>query len=200
MAKSPFHYITLILLLLASGTTSFSVSNSPTTKNNSMNNGKSLPPTTADLSVEEIHALVDTNGRQTSPVSLAAAVGTVVVGVPLALAVLPLTVLYQVGKSMVGLVQTNEMSHLTPLDSGIVVSNVVDRKDRKYDVVVMGATGFTGKLCVRHLAKTYGVNDKVKWAIAGRSQSKLDEVKKMVADELGNQKVLDVETIIVDTT
>lgn len=165
-----------------------------------MNNGKSLPPTTADLSVEEIHALVDTNGRQTSPVSLAAAVGTVVVGVPLALAVLPLTVLYQVGKSMVGLVQTNEMSHLTPLDSGIVVSNVVDRKDRKYDVVVMGATGFTGKLCVRHLAKTYGVNDKVKWAIAGRSQSKLDEVKKMVADELGNQKVLDVETIIVDTT
>jgi hypothetical protein len=163
---------------------------------------KSPPPTTADLSVEEIHALVDANGRQTSPVSLAAAVGTVVVGVPLALAVLPLTVLYQVGKSMVGLVQENDLSHLTPIDSGITVvsKDVIDRKDRKYDVVVMGATGFTGKLCVRHLAKTYGVNDKVKWAIAGRSQSKLDQVKKMIADELGNQKVLDVETIIVDTT
>merc|ERR1719502_2519657 len=47
--------------------------------------------------------------------------------------------------------------------------------DRKYDVVLLGATGFTGGLAAKYLAKTYGSS--VKWAIAGRSAAKLEKVK-----------------------
>ncbi len=109
------------------------------------------------------------------------------------------------GKSIVGKITTKTTKHLTPIDSGVVVSpnDIIPFQDRKYDLVIMGATGFTGSLCVRHLAKTYGVNTTngagVKWAMAGRSQSKLNEVKKRWAQELGNDDILTVDTILVDT-
>ncbi|MDB4929286.1 MAG: saccharopine dehydrogenase [Myxococcaceae bacterium] len=48
------------------------------------------------------------------------------------------------------------------------------RADRPYAVVVLGATGFTGRLVAEYLARTVGVS--IPWAIAGRSAAKLDEV------------------------
>ena len=45
---------------------------------------------------------------------------------------------------------------------------------RPYDLIVFGATGFTGALVVEYLAS---LNINIEWAIAGRSLSKLDEVK-----------------------
>lgn len=51
----------------------------------------------------------------------------------------------------------------------------------EFDVIVWGATGYTGRLVAEHLAKTYGVGGAVKWAMAGRSQKKLEEVR----DEIG---------------
>ena len=51
-------------------------------------------------------------------------------------------------------------------------------KDIKHDLIVMGATGFTGKLVVEYLIKNYGVlNQHFTWAIAGRSLSKLEKLK-----------------------
>jgi hypothetical protein len=44
------------------------------------------------------------------------------------------------------------------------------------------------------------VGKKVKWAIAGRSQSKLDQVKKDLAALLGNDEALKIDTLIVDTS
>ena len=45
------------------------------------------------------------------------------------------------------------------------------KKNIKYDLIVMGATGFTGRLVVEYLIKNYGVkNEKFSWAIAGRAQ------------------------------
>ena len=42
----------------------------------------------------------------------------------------------------------------------------------------MGATGFTGRLVVEYLLKNYGVkNKKFSWAIAGRNQQKLEQLK-----------------------
>ena len=42
----------------------------------------------------------------------------------------------------------------------------------------MGATGFTGRLVVEYLIKNYGVkNEKFSWAIAGRAQKKLEQLK-----------------------
>ena len=48
---------------------------------------------------------------------------------------------------------------------------------REFDVVVWGASGFTGRLVVGYLAETYGVTGDLKWAIAGRNQEKLEQVR-----------------------
>jgi len=44
----------------------------------------------------------------------------------------------------------------------------VSQTDRAYDVVVYGASGFTGRLVAQHLLKTYGVGGDVRWAMAGQ--------------------------------
>jgi len=51
---------------------------------------------------------------------------------------------------------------------------------REFDVIVYGATGFTGRLVAEYLQQTYGTTGP-KWAMAGRSLSKLQEVR----DEMG---------------
>lgn len=43
------------------------------------------------------------------------------------------------------------------------------------------------------------VNGDVKWAIAGRSKSKLEAAKESVAEESGVKEVLELDTILVDT-
>lgn len=48
---------------------------------------------------------------------------------------------------------------------------------REFDVIVWGATGFTGKLVVEYLAQTYGVDGALRWAIAGRNRDKLETVR-----------------------
>lgn len=50
--------------------------------------------------------------------------------------------------------------------------------ERTYDVVVFGATGFTGSLVAEYLARHAG--QPVRWAIAGRSAERLKEVKEFV--------------------
>jgi short subunit dehydrogenase-like uncharacterized protein len=45
---------------------------------------------------------------------------------------------------------------------------------RQYDIVVFGATGYTGKLAASYIAKN--LHTDLKWAIAGRSASKLEAV------------------------
>jgi len=53
------------------------------------------------------------------------------------------------------------------------------KKNIKYDLVIIGATGFTGKLVVEYLLKEYGaVNKEFTWAIAGRNHEKLDALRK----------------------
>ena len=46
--------------------------------------------------------------------------------------------------------------------------------DRRFEVVLYGATGFTGKLVAEYLAEAH---PDLTWAIAGRNQQKLDEVR-----------------------
>ena len=44
----------------------------------------------------------------------------------------------------------------------------------KFDIVVYGATGFTGQLVAEYLAAHYKGDDALKWAMAGRSLGKLE--------------------------
>lgn len=48
---------------------------------------------------------------------------------------------------------------------------------KRFDVVIFGATSFVGKLVFQHFLDNYRDRPDVKWAIAGRSQSKLDALK-----------------------
>jgi short subunit dehydrogenase-like uncharacterized protein len=52
--------------------------------------------------------------------------------------------------------------------------------DSEFDIVVYGATGFTGRLVAEYLAQRYG-DGSVRWAMAGRSLTKLEQVR----DEIG---------------
>ena len=52
------------------------------------------------------------------------------------------------------------------------------RPTAEYDLVVYGATGFTGKLVAEHLATRYGAAGELRWALAGRSREKLMAVRK----------------------
>ncbi|MEJ0066780.1 MAG: saccharopine dehydrogenase NADP-binding domain-containing protein [Caulobacteraceae bacterium] len=45
------------------------------------------------------------------------------------------------------------------------------------DIIVWGATGYTGRLVAAHLLKTYGAAGDLKWAMGGRSAGKLAEVR-----------------------
>src|SRR3979490_1367194 len=47
----------------------------------------------------------------------------------------------------------------------------------KFDIVVYGATGFTGQLVAEYLAAQYGKDKELKWAMAGRSLEKLKSVR-----------------------
>ena len=46
--------------------------------------------------------------------------------------------------------------------------------DRQYQIILYGATGFTGKLCAKYLRDNY---PELKWAIAGRDNQKLSNLK-----------------------
>lgn len=61
-----------------------------------------------------------------------------------------------------------------------------------YDIIVFGATSFVGQILTRYMLDRHGVSGgEVSWAIAGRSQAKLDEVK----DEQGAK---DLPTLVAD--
>ena len=85
--------------------------------------------------------------------------------------------------------------------------------DRDFDVVVWGATGFTGSLVAEYLLSEYGVGGSIRWAIAGRSEAKLETLRhalgpeavalpSIVADSFDEQKLaaMAAKTRVVITT
>ena len=66
---------------------------------------------------------------------------------------------------------------------------------KEYDIAVVGATGFTGKLVARWLIKQ---QQPLKWCIVGRSQSKLNDVHAELA-KLSDDGAKDVGIVVADT-
>ena len=66
--------------------------------------------------------------------------------------------------------------------------------ERKFDVIVFGATGYTGKLVAEYMKNEYGDDENIKWAIAGRNMDKLMLVK----NDLGLKD--EIEMIEVDSS
>ncbi|CAO3656667.1 unnamed protein product [Mucor hiemalis] len=73
---------------------------------------------------------------------------------------------------------------------------MTDYNQRKYDIVVFGATGFTGELTCEYLAEIK--DDTLSWAIAGRNLGKLEQVR----DRLGNlnPSLKDLDLLIADSS
>ena len=51
---------------------------------------------------------------------------------------------------------------------------------RPFDVIVFGATGFTGRLVAEYLNATYGAGGELAWAMAGRSLDRLAEARRAI--------------------
>lgn len=85
------------------------------------------------------------------------------------------------------------------------------KADRPYDIVVYGATGYTGRLVAEYLAHHYQGKGP-KWAMAGRSAAKLAEVRDLIgapadtplivanSDDPASMKALVESTRVVVTT
>ena len=65
-----------------------------------------------------------------------------------------------------------------------------ENTQRDFDIVVYGATGFTGALVAEYLHENHRA---LSWAIAGRSQTKLDELKSTI-------NAPDLATIVADSS
>ena len=63
---------------------------------------------------------------------------------------------------------------------------------REFDVIVWGASGFTGRLVVLYLFNKYGATGDLKWAMGGRNLTKLEKVRDEVADK-------NIPLVIADT-
>lgn len=66
---------------------------------------------------------------------------------------------------------------------------------RSHKIVVWGATGFTGRLVCEHIASNY--NSSIKWAMAGRSREKLQQVRDLIAERC-QVDLLDVPLVVAD--
>ena len=61
-------------------------------------------------------------------------------------------------------------------------------ENRDFDIIVWGASGFTGRLVAEYLFQKYNSKD-LKWAIAGRDKSKLTSIGLLLPWEKGLWKV-----------
>lgn len=72
----------------------------------------------------------------------------------------------------------------------------VSLDQRKFDVVLFGATGFTGKLVAEYFAE-HAYDSGVRWAIAGRSREKLEAVRRDLAAK--DEGLADLPILVADS-
>lgn len=65
---------------------------------------------------------------------------------------------------------------------------------REFDVIVQGASGFTGTLVAEYLLRQYGAGGDLRWALAGRSEQKLQAVRQNLGPAANN-----IELIVADS-
>lgn len=65
---------------------------------------------------------------------------------------------------------------------------------KEFDLIVYGATGFTGRLVAEYLVKQYANDTSLRWAMAGRSEQKLAQVR----DEIGAPS--DTPLVVADSS
>lgn len=74
------------------------------------------------------------------------------------------------------------------------MENLKSKENCEFDLIVYGATSFTGKLVTEYLWKNYPPNEFFKWAIAGRDKNKLDKTRVKLSNENSNQHKIPIIT------
>ncbi|CAL5221659.1 g3887 [Coccomyxa viridis] len=70
--------------------------------------------------------------------------------------------------------------------------------DKQFQIVVFGASGFVGKLVAKHLAQDYVGKSNIRWAMAARSEARLEKVRSDLAKTYPGMK--DVPILVADAT
>lgn len=122
-------------------------------------------------------------------------------------ALLPLTIIYKIVEfAMFKTKLWKKEIDKAPedVDSSHLNKTEIDKNEREFDLIVYGATGFTGNFLSEYLTNNYNLlsgdenknesEKKLKWAIAGRSESKLNELKKKLIAINENMKSLEIIT------
>jgi short subunit dehydrogenase-like uncharacterized protein len=68
-------------------------------------------------------------------------------------------------------------------------------KRPEFDVIVLGATGFTGALVAEYLSKRYGVGDDLRWAAAGRNEQKLAALRESLGSGAASLPLIVADTL-----
>src|SRR5205807_7169278 len=63
--------------------------------------------------------------------------------------------------------------------------------DREHEIVVFGATGFTGALTAEYLAEH--ADEGTRWAIAGRNSSKLEQLRERLGAGGGDAPIVEAD-------
>lgn len=71
-------------------------------------------------------------------------------------------------------------------------------KGREYDIVLLGATGYTGRYTAEHIVKQLPTD--LKWAVAGRSATKLERIISDMKPLNPNRQPARVEICTLDPT
>jgi short subunit dehydrogenase-like uncharacterized protein len=58
-------------------------------------------------------------------------------------------------------------------------------ENREFEIVVWGASGFTGRLTAEVLIEQYGASNGLRWAMAGRNREKLEKVRSELTRKAG---------------
>jgi short subunit dehydrogenase-like uncharacterized protein len=64
------------------------------------------------------------------------------------------------------------------------------QNEREFDIIVQGATGFTGALVAEYLLRQYGLGQSLRWAIAGRSEAKLNKTRASLGAAAQNLEII----------
>lgn len=68
----------------------------------------------------------------------------------------------------------------------------IKNEDKKYDIILLGATGFTGQITAKYLSEQAD-KESITWAIAGRNRQKLEILRDSLSHNLPEICVADVD-------
>jgi short subunit dehydrogenase-like uncharacterized protein len=74
----------------------------------------------------------------------------------------------------------------------------MNQNQREFDLIVVGATGFTGALVAEYLCERYGADADLRWAMAGRNGDKLEALKAQIGDAAAGLPIVVADSLDAD--